>query len=132
MRGRDALFLVVGLLAGAILGVVMAGAGLIDLQGTAAVNPPVRQSFYSLDLRVDLPNDAERLRWMRRLIARGHLDQIVISHDICYRSRLCEFGGHGYAHIFANVVPLMRRRSFSETEIDRILVGTPRRLLAFI
>lgn len=50
MRGRDALFLVVGLLAGAILGVVMAGAGLIDLQGTAAVNPPVRQSFYSLDV----------------------------------------------------------------------------------
>ncbi len=88
-------------------------------------------SFYSLDLRVDLPNDAERLRWIRRLIDRGHLDQIVISHDICYRTRLCEFGGHGYAHIFANVVPLMRRRGFSEAEIDRILVGTPRRLLAF-
>lgn len=50
MRGRDALFLVVGLLAGAILGVVMAGAGLINLQGTAAVNPPVRQAFYSLDV----------------------------------------------------------------------------------
>jgi phosphotriesterase-related protein len=89
------------------------------------------QSFYSLDLRVDLPNDAERLRWMRRLIARGHLDQIAISHDICYRTRLCEMGGHGYGHIFANVVPLMRRRGFSEAEIDTIITGTPRRLLAF-
>lgn len=68
MRGRDALFLVLGLLAGAILGVVMAGAGLINLQGTAAVNPPVRQAFYSLDMNeVDswltaaYPGEAEAL-----------------------------------------------------------------------
>lgn len=90
------------------------------------------QSYYSLDLKVDLPNDAERLRWIRRLIDRGHLDQIVISHDICYRSRLTCFGGHGYGHIFENVVPLMRRRGFTETEIERITVGTPKRLLTFV
>jgi len=89
------------------------------------------QSYYGLDLKVDLPNDAERLRWIRRLIDRGHLDQIVISHDICYRTRLTRFGGHGYGHIFENVVPLMRRRGFSEDEIERITVGTPRRLLTF-
>jgi phosphotriesterase-related protein len=89
------------------------------------------QSFYSLDKKVDLPNDAERLRWIRRLIDRGHLDQVVISHDICYRTRLTRFGGHGYGHIFENVVPLMRRRDFSEDEIDTITVQTPRRLLTF-
>ena len=53
----------------------------------------------------------------------------LISHDICYRSRLVHWGGHGYGHLFANVVPLMRRRGFSETEIDAILVDNPRRLL---
>lgn len=89
------------------------------------------QSYYGLDLKVDLPNDAERLRWIRRLIDRGHLEQIVISHDICYRTRLTRFGGHGYGHIFENVVPLMRRRGFSESEIEQITVGTPRRLLTF-
>jgi phosphotriesterase-related protein len=89
------------------------------------------QSYYALNLNVDLPNDAERLRWIRRLIDRGHLDQIVISHDICYRSRLTRFGGHGYGHIFENVLPLMRRRGFSEAEIERITVGTPQRLLTF-
>ncbi|WP_417519575.1 phosphotriesterase family protein [Minwuia sp.] len=89
------------------------------------------QSHYNLNLKIDLPNDAERLRWMRRLIDRGHLDQIVISHDICYKTRLTEFGGHGYAHIFENVVPLMRRRGFSEAEISRITVETPKRLLTF-
>ena len=90
------------------------------------------QSFYALNFKVDLPNDAERLRWIRRLIDRGHLDQIAISHDICYKTRLSTFGGHGYGHIFENVVPLMRRRGFSEAEIERITVETPRRLLTFV
>ncbi len=90
------------------------------------------QSLYALNLNVDLPNDAERLRWIRRLIDRGHLEHITISHDICYRTRLTCFGGHGYGHIFANVVPLMRRRGFSEAEIEQITVGTPRRLLTFV
>lgn len=90
------------------------------------------QSFYALNFKVDLPNDAERLRWIRRLIDRGHLDQIVISHDICYKTRLSSFGGHGYGHIFENVVPMMERRGFSQAEIKRITVESPRRLLTFV
>jgi phosphotriesterase-related protein len=89
------------------------------------------QSLYSLDLKVDLPNDAGRLRSIRRLIDRGHLEQITMSHDICYRTRLTQFGGHGYGHIFENVVPLMRRRGFSEGEIEQIITQTPKRLLTF-
>ena len=88
------------------------------------------QSLYALDLNVDLPNDAGRLRTIRRLIDRGHLAQITMSHDICYRTRLTRFGGHGYGHIFQNVIPLMRRRGFSEAEIAQITVATPRRLLS--
>ncbi len=90
------------------------------------------QSLYPLDLKVDLPNDAERLRWIRRLIDRGYLAQITISHDICHRTRLTRFGGHGYGHVFENVLPLMRRRCFSEAEIAQITIGTPRRLLTFV
>jgi phosphotriesterase-related protein len=85
-------------------------------------------SYYRLS-DIDMPNDAIRLRAIRGLIDRGHLDQVLISHDICYRSRLVRWGGHGYGHIFANVVPLMRRRGFSEREIQAILVDNPRRLL---
>jgi len=90
------------------------------------------QSYYGLNLKIDLPNDAERLRWMRRLIDRGHLDQIVISHDICHRTRLTRYGGHGYQHIFRNVIPMMARRGYSEAEIETIMVKTPRRLLTFV
>ena len=85
-------------------------------------------SYYPL-ADIDMPNDAVRLRAIRDLIERGHLAQVLISHDICYRSRLVRWGGHGYGHIFANVVPLMRRRGFSEAEVQAILVDNPRRLL---
>jgi phosphotriesterase-related protein len=89
------------------------------------------QSFYPLS-DIDMPNDATRLRLIRILIERGHLDRVVISHDICYRTRLTRFGGHGYAHIFANVVPMMLRRGFSQAEIDAITIVNPRRLLTFV
>lgn len=88
-------------------------------------------SYYALS-DIDMPNDAVRLRLIRSLIARGHLDRVVISHDICYRTRLTRWGGHGYGHIFENVVPMMIARGFSQAEVDAILVGNPRRLLTFV
>ena len=88
-------------------------------------------TYYGLS-DIDMPNDGVRLKWLRTLIEHGHLERIVISHDICYRTRLTKFGGHGYGHIFENVVPMMRKRGFSEDEIDTILVKTPARLLTFI
>jgi phosphotriesterase-related protein len=88
-------------------------------------------SYYGLS-DIDMPNDATRLKLIRALIERGHLERVVISHDICYRTRLTAFGGHGYGHIFRNVVPMMRKRGYSDAEIDAILVGNPRRLLTFV
>ncbi len=89
------------------------------------------ESNYFPNDEIDLPNDATRLRWIRLLIEHGHLDRVLISHDICNRTRLGRYGGHGYQHIFANILPLMRRRGFTQAEIDAILVGNPRRLLTF-
>lgn len=88
-------------------------------------------SYYPLS-DIDMPNDAVRLRLIRALIARGHLERVVISHDICYRTRLTRWGGHGYGHIFENVVPMMQARGFTAAEVEAILVGNPRRLLTFV
>ncbi|MER9191409.1 hypothetical protein NKI26_31525 [Mesorhizobium australicum] len=81
---------------------------------------------------IEPPNDAGRLRLIRALIKHGHLDRVVISHDICQLTRLTCYGGHGYVHIYENVIPLMRERGFSEREIDAILVDNPKRLLTFV
>ncbi len=89
-------------------------------------------SLYTPNMDVDMPNDAGRLRAIRRLLDRGHRGQVVIAHDICHRAHMTRWGGWGYAHIHRTVVPLMRRRGFTEAEIREILVDTPRRLLTFV
>jgi phosphotriesterase-related protein len=88
--------------------------------------------YYAPNIDIDMPNDAGRLRDIRKVLDRGHRGQIVISHDICHVVQMTEWGGHGYAHIYKKVLPLARRRGFTEAELDAIMVDTPRRLLTFI
>lgn len=92
----------------------------------------MESSYYKLNEAVDMPNDAQRLKTIRKLIDRGHIKQIAMSQDICFRSRLGCNGGHGYGHIFRNVIPLMRRRDFDDGEIQTIFCETPARLLTFV
>jgi len=82
-------------------------------------------SYFAQGRDVDLCGDGARLTWIRGLLDAGHKDQIVISHDVCQRTRQRSFGGHGYGHIFRNVVPMMQRRDFDESEIRAILVDNP-------
>ncbi len=80
---------------------------------------------------IDMPNDGARLKMIRMLVERGHRDQILISHDICTKTRLSRYGGHGYQHIFANIEPLMLRRGFAKADVETILIENPKRLLTF-
>jgi len=61
-------------------------------------------SFFAQGRDVDHSGDAARLSAIRLLIDAGHLDQIVISQDICTKTRQTEYGGHGYGHIFRNIL----------------------------
>jgi phosphotriesterase-related protein len=89
----------------------------------------VESSYYPFQT-IDMPNDGMRLKALRALIDRGHIHQILMSHDICTKTRLGCYGGHGYTHIVRNVVHMMLARGFTETEIGAILVDNPRRLLS--
>jgi phosphotriesterase-related protein len=89
----------------------------------------MENSYYPWSLPVDMPNDAGRISWLQWLIAEGHGDQLLASHDICFKHQLVKYGGHGYAHILANAAPLMRRKGMNQVEIDRILIENPRRIL---
>lgn len=88
-------------------------------------------SFFVHGVDLDLSSDGVRVSAIRALIDAGHLEQVVIAHDICQRTRQMEFGGHGYGHIYRNIVPMMGRRGITEEQIDRILVQNPARLLSF-
>lgn len=93
-----------------------------DLFGTES-------SFYPFT-PFDMPSDAQRLDVVAELLAAGHAERALISHDICHRYRLTRYGGHGYKHILENVVPFMRKKGFAEGDIDTILVANPARVLS--
>lgn len=79
----------------------------------------------------DIPNDVERLNQIIQLIGEGHLNQILISHDVWLKTDHATFGGGGYTHILNNVLPLMRQKGISEEHIRTITVENPRRALMF-
>lgn len=89
-------------------------------------------SYYWPAPHIAMPNDARRLDWLAWLIAEGHRDQIVVSHDNDNKVFLARHGGPGYAHILTNIVPRMRARGFAEADIEAILIANPRRILAFV
>ena len=91
----------------------------------------IETSYYWFN-DTDLPTDYMRLAFVRTLIEKGFERQIVFSQDICTKTRLSTFGGHGYGHLFRNVVPLMQRKEFSDKEIQIVLQDTPRFLLTFV
>ena len=85
-------------------------------------------SYYPL-ADIDMPSDAQRLDFIRQIADAGYSDRIVIGQDIAVKHRLVRYGGHGYGHIIANIVPRMRRKGFSEEEIRAITVDNPARVL---
>ncbi len=87
-------------------------------------------SYYPL-AEIDMPSDAQRLEFIRRLVDAGYSDRVVMGHDIAMKHRLVTYGGHGYGHILENIVPKMRRKGFAEDAIRAITVDNPARVLAF-
>ncbi|MGR3804138.1 phosphotriesterase family protein [Marinibacterium profundimaris] len=89
----------------------------------------VESSHYWMTDEVELPTDLGRLRLIRDLADQGFGDQIALSHDICTKTRLRHWGGHGYGHILRNVTTLMERLEFAPPLVAALLRDTPLRLL---
>jgi len=95
-----------------------------DLFGT-------EQSYYPANPAVDMPTDAKRMDDIAWIATQGYEHKILVAHDICTKSRLERYGGHGYAYILGNIVPRMRERGFNDAAIDNILMNNPGTALTF-
>lgn len=84
-------------------------------------------SYYPYHPAFDMPNDGERMRQILFLIERGHLAQILMSHDIAYKHCLTKWGGFGYHHLLVNVIPRLRAKGADDKIIETLLVDNPRR-----
>ncbi len=79
---------------------------------------------------MDMPNDGGRIGWLRLLLDKGYGSRLLISSDVAMKHHRRRYGGWGYAHILANVVPQMLARGLSRREVETILVDNPARALA--
>jgi phosphotriesterase-related protein len=66
---------------------------------------------------------------LRELLARGHVERILLSQDVCHDSQLRRYGGNGYTYLADAFLPRLRAAGVSDDEIRTMTVDNPRRLL---
>jgi len=91
----------------------------------------LESSYYPYNPSFDMPNDGGSMAHVLALIAAGHQDQILMSHDIAYKTSLVRYGGYGYHHLLVNVVPRLRAKGVDDAGLRRLLVENPARAFAF-
>ncbi len=74
--------------------------------------------------------DATRAELIHAMIRRGHLHNLLISHDCNRAYELHAAGGLGYCHIFERFLPRLRALGIGESEIQTIMVQNPARALS--
>ena len=75
------------------------------------------------------PSDTQRIEVISRLLDEGLGGHVALAQDICLKHELSGFGGQGYAHVVANIVPRMLHSGIPQAAIEAMLVGTPARVL---
>ena len=75
------------------------------------------------------PRDEVRAENVVKLIANGHLEQIMLSLDVCAKSHLSAYGGKGYAYVQEKFLPRLRSAGVTDDQIAQMTVANPRRAL---
>ena len=91
----------------------------------------LENSYYPYQPSFDMPNDGGRMAHVLALIEAGHQDQLLLSHDIAYKTSLVTYGGYGYHHLLVNVVPRLRMKGVDDAGLKRLLVDNPTRAFSF-
>jgi phosphotriesterase-related protein len=76
------------------------------------------------------PSDRDVALVIAALVRDGYADRIVLGQDVGVRTRLRRWGGWGYAHLLEHVVPLLLEVGVDGADLERMLVGSPARLLS--
>jgi phosphotriesterase-related protein len=75
--------------------------------------------------------DRQRAKSVARLVRDGFASQLLLSLDICQKSRLHWYGGAGYDYLLTGFVPLLLDEGVEPAVIQTMLVENSARLLAF-
>lgn len=73
---------------------------------------------------------AHRVRTVLELVRAGHLERVLISHDLCMPSHLPKNGGNGLTFVLGTFRDRLLEAGLSQEEFDVITIANPARLLA--
>ncbi|KAL7731134.1 hypothetical protein ACLKA6_014330 [Drosophila palustris] len=76
-------------------------------------------------------SDGQRIDNLIKLINEGLVDRLLMSHDIHTKHRLTSYGGHGYHHIYTNILPRMLQRGVTPEQVEQMTVTNPANWLLF-
>lgn len=86
----------------------------------------IGMDFFYADQQVQCPSDEEAAGAIVRLVERGHLDRILLSHDVFLKMMLTRYGGNGYAYILRHFLPRLRRHGVDEATLGILMRDNPR------
>lgn len=86
---------------------------------------------YFPDAQDAQPSDVDRAGYVAELVEEGYTDQLLLSQDIFLKYLLRKYGGHGYAHILTNVLPMFEGAGVPDEAVEQILTTNPQRMLTF-
>ena len=78
---------------------------------------------------LEMPSEVQRINHIKTLIEKGYAEKILISQDCCFKHKLTNYGGYGYAHILEHIVPWMQERGITDQQIELFLIRNPEKML---
>ena len=75
--------------------------------------------------------DLQRVKLIKKLIDLGYVNQILLACDVCLKTLLHSYGGWGYDHLLAHIVPMLQEEGLSDNSITQMLKINPRNWLTY-
>jgi phosphotriesterase-related protein len=98
-----------------------------ELERVAATGAYIEFDLIGIDF---INSDKRRAEFLAELVRLGHQDRLLVSQDMCSRSRFKTNGGHGYQHLIDNFLPMLREEGVDEEAIQAMTHLNPARVLA--
>ncbi|NSZ20176.1 phosphotriesterase family protein [Agrobacterium vitis] len=86
----------------------------------------IGMDFFYADQQVQCPSDEDAARAIVKLVEMGHLDRILLSHDVFLKMMLSRYGGNGYAYILRHFLPRLQRHGLGADALTTLMRGNPR------
>jgi len=85
----------------------------------------IGMDFFYADQQVQCPSDEDAARALVKLVEMGHLDRILLSHDVFLKMMLSRYGGNGYAYILRHFLPRLQRHGLGADALTTLMRGNP-------